>query len=152
MSEFVADLKKIKERARAHMGKGALTRVTRPTSKLRSGCSTTCWRLKSCASCAISVIILWRQGSIPMAPKPNSCSMRLRSSSTRTGSRGASRSSTARPIFNPEELASRSHSEYAEGTGLTSMLKEDLFAARLRLNPIRKLPAGSAMTTRPSGR
>jgi hypothetical protein len=34
MSEFVADLKKIKELARAQMEKGALTRVTRPTSKL----------------------------------------------------------------------------------------------------------------------
>jgi bacterioferritin len=44
------------------------------------------------------------------------------------------------PNFNPEELASRSHSKYAEGTGLTSMLKEDLFAGGLRLNPIRKLP------------
>ena len=37
------------------------------------------------------------------------------------------------PNFNPDGLASRSHSEYAEGTDLTSMLKEDLFAERIAI-------------------
>ncbi|HLW71040.1 MAG TPA: ferritin-like domain-containing protein [Candidatus Binataceae bacterium] len=37
------------------------------------------------------------------------------------------------PNFNPEGLASRSHSEYAEGTTLVSMIKEDLFAERIAI-------------------
>src|ERR1700720_3182992 len=37
------------------------------------------------------------------------------------------------PNFNPEGLASRSHSEYAEGTDLVSMMKEDLFAERIAI-------------------
>lgn len=37
------------------------------------------------------------------------------------------------PNFNPEGLASRSHSEYAEGADLTAMIKEDLFAERIAI-------------------
>jgi bacterioferritin len=37
------------------------------------------------------------------------------------------------PNLNPEGLVSRSHSEYAEGADLTSMLKEDLFAERIAI-------------------
>ena len=37
------------------------------------------------------------------------------------------------PNFNPEGLASRSHSEYSEGTDLVSMLKEDLYAERIAI-------------------
>ena len=37
------------------------------------------------------------------------------------------------PNFNPDGLSSRSHSEYAEGKDLTSMLKEDLFAERIAI-------------------
>jgi bacterioferritin len=37
------------------------------------------------------------------------------------------------PNFNPEGLAARSHSEYAEGEDLVSMLKEDLFAERIAI-------------------
>jgi bacterioferritin len=37
------------------------------------------------------------------------------------------------PNFNPEGLATRSHSEYAEGTTLVSMIKEDLFAERIAI-------------------
>jgi bacterioferritin len=37
------------------------------------------------------------------------------------------------PDFNPQGLASRSHSEYAEGTDLTSMIKEDLYAERIAI-------------------
>ncbi len=35
------------------------------------------------------------------------------------------------PDFNPEGLASRSHSEYAEGSDLVEMIKEDLIAERI---------------------
>ena len=35
------------------------------------------------------------------------------------------------PNFNPEGLAERSHSEYAEGSSLVEMIKEDLIAERI---------------------
>ena len=35
------------------------------------------------------------------------------------------------PNFNPEGLAERSHSEYAEGSNLVEMIKEDLIAERI---------------------
>jgi len=37
------------------------------------------------------------------------------------------------PNFNPEGLSSRSHSEYVEGTTLTEMIKEDLVAERVAI-------------------
>jgi bacterioferritin len=37
------------------------------------------------------------------------------------------------PNFNPDGLASRSHSEYTEGTDVISMLKEDLYAERIAI-------------------
>ena len=37
------------------------------------------------------------------------------------------------PNFNPEGLAERSHSEYAEGTDLVEMIKEDLVAERIAI-------------------
>ena len=37
------------------------------------------------------------------------------------------------PDFNPEGLSSRAHSEYAEGTDLISMIREDLFAERIAI-------------------
>lgn len=37
------------------------------------------------------------------------------------------------PDFNPEGLASRSHSEYREGTSLVDMIKEDLIAERVAI-------------------
>jgi bacterioferritin len=37
------------------------------------------------------------------------------------------------PNFSPEGLASRSHSEYVEGTTLIDMLKEDLVAERIAI-------------------
>jgi bacterioferritin len=37
------------------------------------------------------------------------------------------------PNLNPEGLAARSHSDYAEGTDLASMIKEDLIAERIAI-------------------
>ncbi|HEY6394366.1 MAG TPA: ferritin-like domain-containing protein [Candidatus Binataceae bacterium] len=38
------------------------------------------------------------------------------------------------PDFNPEILAKRSHSQYAEGRGLVDMIKEDLVAERIAID------------------
>lgn len=43
------------------------------------------------------------------------------------------------PDFNPEGLASRSHSEYREGDGMTDMIKENLVAERVAIESYREM-------------
>ncbi|HEV3155942.1 MAG TPA: ferritin-like domain-containing protein [Candidatus Baltobacteraceae bacterium] len=43
------------------------------------------------------------------------------------------------PNFNPEGLASRSHSEYGESLDLTEMIREDLIAERIAIESYREM-------------
>lgn len=43
------------------------------------------------------------------------------------------------PDFNPEGLASRSHSEYREGTSMVNMIEEDLVAERIAIESYREM-------------
>lgn len=43
------------------------------------------------------------------------------------------------PNFNPEGLLTRSHAEYAEGTTLIDMIKEDLVAERIAIDSYREI-------------
>jgi bacterioferritin len=43
------------------------------------------------------------------------------------------------PDFNPEGLLMRSHAEYVEGTTLTEMIKEDLVAERIAIDSYREM-------------
>ena len=43
------------------------------------------------------------------------------------------------PNFNPEGLLMRSHAEYIEGTSLTDMIKEDLVAERIAIDSYREM-------------
>lgn len=43
------------------------------------------------------------------------------------------------PDFNPEGLASRSHSEYREGDGMVDMIKENLVAERVAIESYREM-------------
>jgi bacterioferritin len=43
------------------------------------------------------------------------------------------------PNFSPEGLASRSHAEYVEGTDLVDMIKEDLVAERIAIDSYRDM-------------
>ncbi|HET8763494.1 MAG TPA: ferritin-like domain-containing protein [Gemmatimonadales bacterium] len=43
------------------------------------------------------------------------------------------------PDFNPEGLASRSHSDYVEGEDLVDMIKEDLVAERIAIDSYREI-------------
>ena len=45
------------------------------------------------------------------------------------------------PNFNPEGLLTRSNAEYAEGTSLTDMIKEDLVAERIAIDSYREMIA-----------
>ena len=43
------------------------------------------------------------------------------------------------PNFSPDELTSRSHAEYVEGSSLTTMIKEDLIAERIAIDSYREM-------------
>jgi bacterioferritin len=43
------------------------------------------------------------------------------------------------PNFNPEGMASRSHSEYKEGNGMIDMIKENLVAERIAIESYREM-------------
>jgi bacterioferritin len=45
------------------------------------------------------------------------------------------------PNFNPESLASRSHSQYIEGESLLDMIQEDLIAERIAIDTYREIVA-----------
>ena len=45
------------------------------------------------------------------------------------------------PNFSPDGLAARSHAEYVEGDSLTSMIKEDLVAERIAIESYREMIA-----------
>ena len=131
MSEFVSDLKKIRERARKQMADGAVTAGYKADRK----------QVISVLNQVLAtelVCILRYKRHFYMAKGINSESVKseflqhandeqqhadwIAERITQLG--GA-------PDFNPAGLADRSHSEYAPGTTLESMIREDLVAERV---------------------
>jgi bacterioferritin len=133
MSEFVADLKKIKERARAHMERGAVTENYK--ADLKAAIKV----LNDVLATEIVCVLRYKRHYF-MASGINSDGAKAEFLQHATEEQQHADWIATRitqlngaPNFNPEGLASRSHSEYAEGTDLTSMLKEDLFAERIAI-------------------
>jgi bacterioferritin len=133
MNEFVTDLKKIKERARAHMEKGAVTEGYKADVKAVI-------KVLNEALATELVCVLRYKRHYYMASGLNSESVKAEFLQHATEeSQHADWIATritqlnGEPDFNPEGLSSRSHSEYAEGSDLSSMLREDLFAERIAI-------------------
>jgi bacterioferritin len=133
MNEFVADLKKIKERARAHMEKGAVT------ENYKGDLKAVIKVLNDALATEIVCVLRYKRHYYTAAginsegakaeflQHANEEQQHADWLATRiTQLNGA-------PNFDPEGLSSRSHSEYAEGKDLSSMLKEDLFAERIAI-------------------
>jgi bacterioferritin len=133
MNEFVSDLKKIKERARKDMEQGAVTdnykadrqaviKVLNDVLATELVCALRYKRHYYMAfginSDAVKEEFL--EHANQEQEHADSVAMRI------TQLNGALN-------FSPEGLATRSHSEYAEGTDLVSMIKEDLFAERIAI-------------------
>ena len=133
MSKFISDLKKIKQRARSHMEKGAVTENYKADLKavlkvLNDGLATEI------------VCILRYKRHYFMASGINSDGAKAEFLQHANEEQQHAHWIATRitqlngePNFNPEGLASRSHSEYSEGTDITSMLKEDLYAERIAI-------------------
>ena len=133
MSEFVADLKKIKERARAHMEQGAVT------ESYKADLKAVIKVLNDVLATEIVCVLRYKRHYF-MASGINSDGAKAEflqhaNEEQQHADWIATRITqlNGAPNFNPEGLASRSHSEYAEGTDLISMLKEDLFAERIAI-------------------
>ena len=133
MSEFVADLTKIKERARSHMEKGAVT------GAYKADLPAVIKVLNEVLATELVCVLRYKRHYY-MAAGINSDGAKAEFLQHATEEQQhvdwvATRITqlNGEPNFNPEGLATRSHSEYSEGTNLVSMLKEDLFAERIAI-------------------
>ena len=133
MSEFVSDLKKIKERARANMERGAVT------ENYKADLKAVIKVLNDVLATEIVCVLRYKRHYF-MAAGINSDGAKAEFlQHAKEEQQHADWIATritqlnGEPNFNPDGLSSRSHSEYAEGTDLTSMLKEDLFAERIAI-------------------
>src|SRR5580698_756730 len=133
MSEFIADLKKIKERARSHMEKGAVT------ENYKADLKAVIKVLNDVLATEIVCVLRYKRHYF-MAAGINSDGAKAEflqhaNEEQQHADWIATRITqlNGEPNFNPEGLSSRAHSEYAEGKDLTSMIKEDLFAERIAI-------------------
>jgi bacterioferritin len=133
MSEFIADLKKIKERARSHMEKGAVTEA------YKADLPAVIKVLNEVLATEIVCVLRYKRHYF-MATGINSDSAKAEFLQNANEEQQhadwiATRITqlNGQPNFNPEGLAARSHSEYSESTDLVSMLKEDLYAERIAI-------------------
>src|SRR5271170_5117983 len=133
MSEFVADLKRIKERARAHMEKGAVT------ESYKADLKAVIKVLNESLATEIVCVLRYKRHYY-MASGINSDGAKAEflqhaNEEQQHADWIATRITqlNGEPNFSPEGLLSRSHSEYTEGTDVISMLKEDLYAERIAI-------------------
>ncbi|HUA33044.1 MAG TPA: ferritin-like domain-containing protein [Candidatus Binataceae bacterium] len=133
MGEFVADLKKIKERARNHMEQGAVTAGYKADRKAVI-------KVLNEVLATEMVCALRYKRHYYMAEGINAEAVKTEFQQHATEEEQhadwvATRITqlNGEPDFNPEGLATRSHSEYQEGDDLVSMLKEDLYAERIAI-------------------
>ncbi len=133
MGEFISDIQKIRERARKHMEAGAVTesyranpeQVVKVLNEVLATELVCVLRYKrhyfmASGIHAESVKEEFLQHANEEQQHADWVAQRI------TQLNGA-------PNFNPEGLAARSHSEYVEGTDLTSMIREDLVAERIAI-------------------
>jgi bacterioferritin len=132
-NEFLTDIKTLRQRARQHIERGAVTegyQADLPTAV----------RILNEALATEIVCVLRYKRHYFMASGIHAQSVRqefLQHANEEQGHADqiAERITQLRgePNFSPEGLASRSHSEYQEGKSLTDMIKEDLVAERVAI-------------------
>jgi bacterioferritin len=133
MNEFVSDVKKIRERARQNMMNGAVTegykadreqviKVLNEVLATEIVCNLRYRRHYYVATGlnAEAVKAEFLQHATEEAQHADWVATRIVQLN-------------GEPNFNPEGLATRSHAEYAEGSDLASMIKEDLIAERIAI-------------------
>src|SRR6202034_903550 len=126
MSEFISDLKKIKERARAQMEKGAVT------GGYKADLKAVVKVLNEVLATELVCVLRYKRHYY-MAQGLNSGPVAAEFLQHATEEQGHADLVATRivqlqgdPDFNPATLVARSHAEYVEGTDLVDMIKEDL--------------------------
>jgi bacterioferritin len=132
MSEFITDLKKIKERARSHMEKGAVT------ENYKADLKAVVKMLNDVLATEIVCVLRYKRHYY-MATGIHAQSVAAEFLEHAEEEQGHADLVAERitqlggePNFNPDGMTSRSHSEYSEGTDLVS-IKEDLYAERIAI-------------------
>lgn len=136
---FLTDIKTLRERARQHIENGAVTdgyKVDRETAvKI----------LNEALATEIVCVLRYRRHYF-MASGIHAESVAAEFLQHSNDEQGHADQIAARivqlqgePDFNPQGLVSRSHAEYAEGTTLIDMIKEDLVAERIAIDSYREM-------------
>jgi bacterioferritin len=130
---FVSDIQTLRERARQHMEKGAVTEGYRADRE-------TVIRILNEALATEIVCVLRYKRHYFMAAGIHAQAVAQEFLEHANEEQGHADQIAERivqlggePNFSPDGMASRSHSEYVEGTTLIDMLKEDLVAERIAI-------------------
>jgi bacterioferritin len=133
MSKFAADVKKIRERARTHIEAGAVTEGYKADREQVT-------KVLNDVLATEIVCVLRYKRHYYMAQGISSDSVKAEflqhaNEEQQHADWVAERITQigGEPNFNPEGLATRSHSEYKPGESLTDMIKEDLVAERIAI-------------------
>lgn len=132
-SAFLTDIKELRRRARAHMERGAVTEGYQADRK------TVLALLNTALATELVCVLRYRRHYfmasgiharavaaefLAHAKEEQEHADRIAHRITQLG---------GEPDFNPEGLATRSHSEYVEGSSLEEMIREDLVAERVAI-------------------
>jgi len=133
MNDFSMDIAKIKERARAHMDKGAVT------GNYKGDVQAVIQVLNEVLATELVCTLRYRRhyysatGINSEAVKAEFLQHAQEEAQHVDWVATRITQLNGEPNFNPEGLATRSHSEYTEGSDLVSMIKEDLYAERIAI-------------------
>lgn len=133
MGEFVSDIKKIRERAREHMERGAVTGGYKADRKRVIDV------LNDVLATEIVCVLRYKHhyftASGIHSEAVKSEFLQHATDEQQHADWAAERINQlgGEPNFNPEGLAARSHSEYGEGSDLQSMIRENLVAERVAI-------------------
>lgn len=133
MNEFSMDIQKIKDRARAHMQKGAVT------ESYKSDRALVVKVLNEVLATELVCTLRYRRHYYTAAGIDSQAVKEEFLQHAKEEEQHADWVATrisqlnGEPNFNPEGLASRSHSEYSEARDLEAMIKENLYAERIAI-------------------
>jgi bacterioferritin len=134
MSQFVADIKKIREQARKHMEQGAVT------ESYKADRNAVIKVLNEVLATEIVCALRYKRhyfmaaGINAEAVKDEFLQHAKEEEEHADWVATRITQLNGEPNFNPEGLATRSHSEYQEGGSLVEMIKEDLYAERIAID------------------
>jgi len=133
MGQFVSDVQKIRERARAHMEEGAITAGYRADRKRVVDVLNEALATEIVCTLRYKRHYYAAKGIHSESVKKEFWQHALEEQAHADEIAERINQLGGEPNFNPEGLAKRSHSEYAEGNDLASMIREDLVAERIAI-------------------